>query len=304
MPCRIKNPANINLDGLEPHVQDMYGYFDKKIGFNRPPTMVFDSDPSNQDKILGKTAYYDPNSMEIHVYTDGRHPKDMLRSIAHELIHHVQNEEGRLNVGGFQGEGYFLENEGLKELELEAYERGNGLFREWEDTRKVKENKTMSLNEWKNNELNRLMMERFGILKEEKENLEELSCSKEQTADRLRAGEATGRLREEEEALEEAKDDCFERESFDGKVECIKKKKGFDEERASAYVASVMRKMGELDEAKDSKPDFLDLDKDGDTEEPMKQAAEQAKEDEEEKDLQEIVKDAINENKKIRLRIK
>jgi hypothetical protein len=36
----------------------------------------------------------------------------------------------------------------------------------------------------------------------------------------------------------------------------------------------------------------------------MKQAAEQAKEDEEEKDLQEIVKDAINENKKIRLRIK
>lgn len=252
MPCRIKNPANINLDGLEPHVQDMYGYFDKKIGFNRPPTMVFDSDPSNQDKILGKTAYYDPNSMEIHVYTDGRHPKDMLRSIAHELIHHVQNEEGRLNVGGFQGEGYFLENEGLKELELEAYERGNGLFREWEDTRKVKENKTMSLNEWKNNELNRLMMEKFGILKEEKENLEELSCSKEQTAHRLQAGEATrreqGRLREEEEALEEAKDDCFERESFDGKVECIKKKKGFDEERASAYVASVMRKMGELDE--------------------------------------------------------
>lgn len=270
MPCRIKNPANINLDGLEPHVQDMYGYFDKKIGFNRPPTMVFDSDPSNQDKILGKTAYYDPNSMEIHVYTDGRHPKDMLRSIAHELIHHVQNEEGRLNVGGFQGEGYFLENEGLKELELEAYERGNGLFREWEDTRKVKENKTMSLNEWKNNELNRLMMERFGILKEEKENLEELSCSKEQAADRLQAGEATGReqgrLREEEETLEE-------------------------EEQA-------------IDEAKDSKPDFLDLDKDGDTEEPMKQAAEQAKEDEEEKDLQEIVKDAINENKKIRLRIK
>ena len=105
-------------------------------------------------------------SLEIHVYSDGRHPKDMLRSIAHELIHHRQNLEGRLNVGGYHGEGYYLENEELKNLEHEAMLEGNAVMREYEDTLKRKENKEMSLNEWKNNELNRLLMKKFGILKE------------------------------------------------------------------------------------------------------------------------------------------
>jgi hypothetical protein len=167
MPCNIKNPANINLSDLRPHIDGMYDYFDQKIGFNKPPTMVFDSDPNNQANVLGKTAYYDPNTLEIHIYTDGRHPKDMLRSIAHELIHHRQNLENRLNVGGYHGEGYYLENEELKKLEHEAMLEGNALMREYEDTLKHKENKEMSLNEWKNNELNRLLMKKFGILKEE-----------------------------------------------------------------------------------------------------------------------------------------
>ena len=168
MPCNIKNPANIDLSDLEPHINGMYDYFDQKIGFNKPPTMVFDSDPSNQHHVLGKTAYYDPSSLEIHVYSDGRHPKDMLRSIAHELIHHKQNLEGRLDVGGYHGEGYYLENKELKKLEQEAMLKGNGLMREYEDTLKLKEKKEMSLNEWKNNELNRLLMKKFGILKENK----------------------------------------------------------------------------------------------------------------------------------------
>ena len=166
MPLTIKNPAGVDLSDLETHVVDMYDYFDDKFGFSKPPSVVFDSDADNQSKVLGKTAYYDPSSLEIHVYSDGRHPKDMLRSIAHELIHHRQNLEGRLNVGGYHGEGYYLENEELKNLEHEAMLEGNAVMREYEDTLKRKENKEMSLNEWKNNELNRLLMKKFGILKE------------------------------------------------------------------------------------------------------------------------------------------
>ena len=166
MSCNIKNPGNADLGELEPHVQGMYDYFDQKIGFNRPPTMVFDSDPRNESEVLGKTAYYDPQTLQIHVYVDGRHSKDMLRSIAHELIHHQQNLEGRLNVGGYHGEGYYLENEELKALEQEAMLRGNSLMREYEDNLKIKENNKMSLKEWKNNELNQLLLKRFGILKE------------------------------------------------------------------------------------------------------------------------------------------
>lgn len=169
MPCTIKNPANIDLSELEGLVQDLYTHVYNRVGFNKPPTMVFDSDPQNQANILGKTAYYDPNSLEIHVFTDGRHPKDMLRSIAHELIHHWQNEEGRLDVGGYSGPGYYLKNKDLKKLEDEAMLLGNGYFREFEDNLKLKEKKEMSLNEWKNNELNKLLLKKFGILNEELE---------------------------------------------------------------------------------------------------------------------------------------
>jgi len=165
MPCTIKNPANVNLGDMEDHIHGMYDFFDQKLGFKKPPTMVFDSDPSNQSNILGKTAYYDPQSLEIHIYSDGRHPKDMLRSIAHELIHHQQNMEGRLDVGGYNGPGYYLENDKLRKIEHEAMLDGNALMREYEDTIK-KENNQMSLKEWKNKELNTLLLKKFGILKE------------------------------------------------------------------------------------------------------------------------------------------
>jgi hypothetical protein len=168
MPCQLSNHSDVDLSSLEPHVQGMYDFFDQKIGFKKPPTMHFDSDPSNQSNVLGKTAYYDPSSLEIHVFTDGRHPKDMLRSIAHELIHHQQNLEDRLDVGGYMGQGYYLQNEAMKELEQEAMLKGNDLMREYEDTTKSEEMNKMSLKEWKNNELNKLLLEKFGILKEEK----------------------------------------------------------------------------------------------------------------------------------------
>jgi hypothetical protein len=168
MPCQLNNHSNTDLSSLEPHVQGMYDYFNQKIGFQKPPTMHFDSDPSNQASVLGKTAYYDPSNLEIHVFTDGRHPKDMLRSIAHELIHHQQNLEGRLDVGGYMGEGYYLKNEAMRELEQEAMLEGNALMREYEDTVKSEEMNKMSLKEWKNNELNQLLLKKFGIIKETK----------------------------------------------------------------------------------------------------------------------------------------
>ena len=169
MSCTIKNNANLNLDDLETHVNGLYGHFSDKLGFDKHPTIVFDSDPSNQSNVLGKTAYYDPQSLEVHIYTDGRHPKDMLRSIAHELIHHHQNLEGRLDVGGYNGPGYYLENDKMRKIEQEAMLKGNAMLREYEDGLKLKEKDSMSLKEWKNNELNQLLLKKFGILNEEKE---------------------------------------------------------------------------------------------------------------------------------------
>lgn len=166
MPCKINNPSKYELSSLEPHIQGLYDHFNQKLGFSKPSELFLNSDPSNQSKVLGKTAYYDPQTFEVHVFVDGRHPKDILRSIAHELIHHHQNLEGRLDVGGYMGEGYYLKNKKMRKLEQEAMLKGNSLMREYEDSLKIEEKDKMTLNEWKNNELNQLLLKKFKIIKE------------------------------------------------------------------------------------------------------------------------------------------
>ena len=51
-----------------------------------------------------------------------RHPKDVLRSIAHELVHHKQNEDGEFDDIGEVGEGYAQSNDKLRGMERQAYE--------------------------------------------------------------------------------------------------------------------------------------------------------------------------------------
>jgi hypothetical protein len=64
---------------------------------NPLPSLEFvDDDITNAEDFLGKTAYYNPDTQTIVLYTHGRHPKDIARSYAHEMIHHIQNLEGRL----------------------------------------------------------------------------------------------------------------------------------------------------------------------------------------------------------------
>jgi hypothetical protein len=109
------------------------------MGFNRPPYIFFDSDEENSKNVLGKTAHYNPDSMEVVVYVDGRHPKDVIRSLSHELVHHTQNCRGDLNsdVAGETELGYAQNNPHMRNMESEAYEKGNLCMRDWEDSVKV-----------------------------------------------------------------------------------------------------------------------------------------------------------------------
>ena len=95
-----------------------------------PKVKLIKNDIKNAEDLLGKTAYYDPNAQLVVLYTMGRHPKDILRSYAHELIHHHQNLSGTLNHSNTTNTN---EDGDLDKIEREAYENGNILFRNWED---------------------------------------------------------------------------------------------------------------------------------------------------------------------------
>jgi hypothetical protein len=96
------------------------------------PSMEFvDGDSENAKDFFGKTAYYDPNKQHIVIYTEGRHPKDIVRSYAHEMIHHIQYLEDRL--GDVSGTNT-TEDDHLDKIEQEANLRGTMTFRNWTDS--------------------------------------------------------------------------------------------------------------------------------------------------------------------------
>jgi hypothetical protein len=98
---------------------------------NPLPSLEFiDDDITNAEDFLGKTAYYNPDTQTIVLYTHGRHPKDIARSYAHEMIHHIQNLEGRL---GDITTTNTQEDDKLNDIEAEANLKGTMTFRNWTD---------------------------------------------------------------------------------------------------------------------------------------------------------------------------
>ena len=171
MRCKINNKSNFDITEIEDLIQDLFSFSHKRFGFKKPPMLNLMSDKNNTSP-LGKTAHYDPNSMEITIYVDGRHPKDIMRSFSHELIHHCQNEKGMFdNIGGESGDGYAQSNPHLRKMEKEAYLQGNMCFRDWEDGYKssnpniLNERRIykMSIKDWKDKELNGLLNEKWGF---------------------------------------------------------------------------------------------------------------------------------------------
>ena len=96
-----------------------------------PKVEFIDGDTENAKDFFGKTAYYDPATQTIVLYTEGRHPKDIVRSFSHEMVHHTQNLEDRLE--GIEGTDTTAD-ENLDKIEQEANLVGTMTFRNWTDT--------------------------------------------------------------------------------------------------------------------------------------------------------------------------
>ncbi len=265
MKFNIRNRSSLNLSEIKPFLESFLPFAQKKMGFDTAPTISFISDVKNAEKPLGKTAFYDPNTSSVSIYTDHRHPKDIMRSLSHELVHHAQNCRGDFDLKPEMGEGYFQNDSYMREMEREAYELGNMCFRMWEETYKKQLQESiyystgdtkMSYKKWRNQEVNGRLMESWGYKTPKNEVLTESIEIQEQELDEAHCGRR-------EDDLEEGYGMC---------PKC----------GMSPCICPVMEEE-ELEEG--AKPDFLDLDKDGDKEESMTDAAKDA----EEKELDETL---------------
>jgi len=123
-----------------PYIASLLEYMlDQKMNITPLPEIKIRYDQEEADNFFGKTAYYDPDNKEVILFVMGRHPKDVCRSFSHEMIHHMQNMEGRLQ--GLAGTTNTNEDDVLQEIEKEAYLKGNITFRNWEDGLKNNDNK-------------------------------------------------------------------------------------------------------------------------------------------------------------------
>jgi hypothetical protein len=133
----IVKSIKISGNNIVPYFIDLAVYMEKNgVKLSPMPKLTVSLDTQYQHNPFGKTAYYNPYKKSITLYTAGRHIKDILRSFAHELIHHSQNITGMFDPNQAVDLGnprYAEENDHLKKMEEDAYLRGNMLFRAWED---------------------------------------------------------------------------------------------------------------------------------------------------------------------------
>jgi cytidyltransferase-like protein len=72
-------------------------YAIKNLEIQKPPrnlTFSYDNAAAKEKRSFG---YFDPNANKIWVYCGNRNMADILRTLAHELVHRKQDEDGRIN---------------------------------------------------------------------------------------------------------------------------------------------------------------------------------------------------------------
>ena len=182
------------IDQIRPLIIKFTSFAKDNLNFKKPPKLFLKRDSENGNCALGKTAHYDPQQSSVTVFITGRHPKDIIRSFAHELVHHCQNERGEFKPEKIKstGKNYAQECPHMRKMEEEAYLKGNMCFRDWEDSldnklqykikileqRFLKENKIMATKLTKN-----LLIERIrNIINENKKELLEVAAGTAEVA--------------------------------------------------------------------------------------------------------------------------
>ena len=318
MKFSISNNSDLDMEQMKPLLKSFIPFAQRKMGYDRPVRINFTSDSQNADNPLGKTAFYDPNVSEVTIFTDQRHPKDIMRSISHELVHHAQNCRGEFDKKPEMGEDYFQYNSYMRDMEREAYEKGNMCFRDWEEKyrNQLQESiyyKTgdvkMNHKDWKNKALFGRLMEGFGYKAPAQEEITHLCAMLVTETATGKTGHPINHTLLEDGTVThydvefddiivegiptEALDVEVQEEHMHGRREDYphdedKPRKQYTE--AAHEEEEVVEEAEELEE--EAKPDFPDVDGDGDTKEPISKASKEKKGLDEAK-IRQVVREAL-----------
>jgi hypothetical protein len=120
------------------YFDSLLDHLKKELNIDKSVRIVLEDDEENGKKVLGRTGGYINQEIKIHIFCSGRHIKDIMRSLSHEMVHHKQNLRGEFKHPEPTTKGYAQSNKHLRKMEEEAYLKGNILFRDWEDNYKYR----------------------------------------------------------------------------------------------------------------------------------------------------------------------
>lgn len=107
---RIKKLLRENIDRMtnRPLMEKFIDFVNGYLGIDEPCKITL---TTSRDGIT-TTAYYDIVNRVVCIYIKDRAIMDVMRSVAHELVHHHQNERGDLSGRAEEGaDGSPIENE-------------------------------------------------------------------------------------------------------------------------------------------------------------------------------------------------
>ena len=110
---KMELTEEISREELAPMLDSFVSFASNKLGIKSLPKVRYKSSKDEYNSF----AAYNPSNKELSVSTKNRHPMDVFRSVAHELVHHKQNEEGRIgkNIEKEGSTGSDIENEANSE---------------------------------------------------------------------------------------------------------------------------------------------------------------------------------------------
>ena len=124
----INESINFTNDDYKKYFKSICKYMNTHGLTVKPyPSIQLNNKP--QQGLFIYTGHYEPNNKRVVLFTNERHPKDILRSFAHEMVHHAQNLRGD-DLIFYQGDDV-KNNQRLEAIESEAYLKGNIYFRKW-----------------------------------------------------------------------------------------------------------------------------------------------------------------------------
>ena len=113
IPTVLQATLNLSLNESKIQKKSQIAEFVKfavnELKIKNIPTVKFSYD-TNESRERSTFGYFDPNANHIWVYIKNRNTADILRTLAHELVHHKQGEDNRIEQGSGET-GSEIENE-------------------------------------------------------------------------------------------------------------------------------------------------------------------------------------------------